>query len=40
MHTTTLLIVKSEFREIFSSLEINEGRFDLLEREHEKELMR
>ena len=38
MHSTTLLIVKPEFREIFSLLETNEGRFDLLEREHEKEM--
>jgi len=30
--------VKPEFREIFSLLETNEGRFDLLEREHEKEM--
>nr|TKW27779.1 hypothetical protein SEVIR_3G279800v2 [Setaria viridis] len=40
MHTTTFLIVKPEFREVFSSLETNEERFDLLEREHQKELMR
>lgn len=37
MHTATFLIVKPEFREAFSSLQTNEGRFDLLEREHEKE---
>ena len=36
-HTATLLIVKPEFREIFSLLETNEGRKDLLEREHERE---
>ncbi|CAN6223027.1 unnamed protein product [Urochloa humidicola] len=40
MHTATFLILKSEFREVFSSLETKEGRFDLLEREHEKELMK
>ena len=40
MHTATFLIVKPEFREVFSMLEIKEGRFDLLEREHAKELMR
>ncbi|TVU21317.1 hypothetical protein EJB05_30945, partial [Eragrostis curvula] len=37
MHTATFLIVKPEFREAFSSLQTNEGRFDLLEREHENE---
>lgn len=40
MHTTTFLIVKPEFREVFCMLETNEGRFDLLEREHAKEMMR
>jgi hypothetical protein len=40
MHTTTFLIVKPEFREVFSSLETNERRLDLLEREHEKQLMK
>jgi len=39
MHTATFLIVKPEFREVFSMLETKEGRFDLLEREH-AELMR
>jgi hypothetical protein len=39
MHTATMLIMKSEFREVFSSLKTNERRLDLLEREHE-ELMR
>jgi hypothetical protein len=29
MHTTTFLIVKLEFWEVFSSLETNEGRLDL-----------
>jgi hypothetical protein len=36
MHTTTSLIMKPEFREVFSSLQTNEGRLDLLEREHHK----
>jgi len=40
MHTTAFLIVKPEFREVFSSLETNEGRSDFLECQHEKELMR
>jgi hypothetical protein len=40
MHTATLLIMKPEFREVLSSLETNEGRFDLLDREHAKELKR
>jgi hypothetical protein len=40
VHTAILLIMKPEFREVFSSLETNEGRFDLLEREHEKESMK
>jgi hypothetical protein len=34
MHTATLLIMKPEFREILSALETNEGKFDLIEREH------
>jgi hypothetical protein len=40
MHTTTMMIVKPEFREIFSLLQTKEGRLDLLEREHEKEMRR
>jgi hypothetical protein len=36
MHTATSLIMKPEFREVFSSLETNEGRLHLLEREHDK----
>jgi hypothetical protein len=40
MHTATMLIMKSEFREVFSSLKTNEGILDLPEREHEKELMK
>jgi hypothetical protein len=35
MHTAHLLIMKPEFREFFGALETNEGRFDLIEREHE-----
>jgi hypothetical protein len=31
-----LLIVNPEFREIFSSLETNEGQFDFLQREHDE----
>jgi hypothetical protein len=34
MHTTSLLIMKPEFRELLGVLETNEGRFDLIEREH------
>jgi hypothetical protein len=40
MHTTTFLIMKPEFREVFTSLETNEGRLDLIEMEHEKEMKR
>ncbi|KAG2561060.1 hypothetical protein PVAP13_8KG108303 [Panicum virgatum] len=40
MHTATSLIVKPEFREVFSSPETNKGRLDLIEREHEKEMMK
>ncbi|PNT75998.1 hypothetical protein BRADI_1g42753v3, partial [Brachypodium distachyon] len=36
MHTATFLIVKPEFRKIFTLLETKEGRLDLLERVHEK----
>jgi hypothetical protein len=35
MHTTSLLIMKPEFRELLGVLETNEGRFDFIEREHE-----
>jgi hypothetical protein len=35
MYTTTSLIVKPDFREVFSSLEIIEGRLDLIRREHD-----
>lgn len=38
--TSTFLIVKPEFREVFSLIKTKEGRFDLIQREHEKELMR
>jgi hypothetical protein len=34
MPTAISLIMKPEFREILSALETNEGRFDLIEREH------
>jgi hypothetical protein len=40
MHTTIFLIMKPEFREVFTSLETNEGRLDLIEREHEKEMVK
>jgi len=41
MRTATLMIKDPEFREIFCSLETTEGRFDLLQREHdERELMK
>jgi hypothetical protein len=35
MYTTTSLIVKPEFMEVFSSLETIEGRLDLIRREHD-----
>jgi hypothetical protein len=35
MYTATSLIVKPNFREIFSSLETIEGRLDLTKREHD-----
>jgi hypothetical protein len=34
MHTTSLLIIKPEFRELFSVFETNEGRLVFIEREH------
>jgi hypothetical protein len=40
LKNTTMMIVKPEFREIFSLLQTKEGRLDLLEREHEKEMRR
>jgi len=40
MHTATMLIMKPEFREVFSHLKTNKGRLDVIEREHEKEMMR
>ena len=40
MHTATMMIVKPEFREVFAALETNDGRLDLIEREHEKEMMK
>jgi hypothetical protein len=38
MHTASLLIMKLEFRELLSVFETNEGRLDLIEREHQKEM--
>jgi hypothetical protein len=38
MHTTVMLTMKPEFRLILSLLETNEGKYDLIEREHEKEV--
>jgi hypothetical protein len=40
MHTATMLIMKPEFREVFSHPKTNFGRLDVLEREHEKEMRR
>jgi hypothetical protein len=34
MHTATLVIVKTEIREILSLLKTNKGRLDWLERDH------
>ncbi|TVU45649.1 hypothetical protein EJB05_05140, partial [Eragrostis curvula] len=34
MHTATKLIMKPEFREVLRALKTNEGRLDLIEREH------
>jgi hypothetical protein len=34
IHTSFLLIMKSEFRELLGVLETNEGRFNLIKREH------
>jgi hypothetical protein len=38
MHTAALLIMKPEFRHILFLLETKEGRYDFIEREHEKEM--
>jgi hypothetical protein len=38
MHTATLLIMKLEFRQILFLLETNEGRYNFIEKEHEKEM--
>jgi hypothetical protein len=38
MHTTSMLIIKPEFRELLSAFETNEGRLDFIEREHQKEM--
>jgi hypothetical protein len=40
MHTAIMLIMKPEFKEVFSHLKTNKGRLDVLEREHEKEMRR
>jgi hypothetical protein len=40
MQTTIFFVMKPEFREVFTSLETNEGRLGLIEREHEKEMKR
>jgi hypothetical protein len=40
MYTTSSLIRQPDFRELFSCLQTNKGRFDLIEREHEKETMK
>jgi len=37
----TMLIMKPEFREVFSHIKTNKGRLDVIEREHaEKEMIR
>jgi formate-dependent nitrite reductase cytochrome c552 subunit len=38
MHTAVMLIMKAEFRQILNLHDTNEGRYDLIEREHEKEM--
>jgi hypothetical protein len=38
MHTTTLLIMKPEGREVLKLFKTNEGKLDFLEGEHEKKL--
>jgi hypothetical protein len=38
MHTTSMLIIKPEFRELLSAFETNEGRLDFIERERQKEM--
>ena len=40
MYIASSLILKPDFRELFSSLRTNKGRLDLIEREHEKEMMK
>jgi hypothetical protein len=40
MYTASSLIRQPDFRELFSCLQTNKGRFDLIEREHEKEMMK
>ena len=39
MHIAIFFIMKLEFREVLRSLETNEGKLDLIEREHEKDMM-
>jgi hypothetical protein len=36
MYTITSLIVKPDFRKVFISIEIIEGRLDLIKREHDR----
>ena len=40
MHTASSLIRDQDFREFFCSLKTNKGRLDLIEREHEKEMLK
>ena len=40
LHIASSLIMKPEFTEVLSSLETFKGRLDLIEREHEKEMMK
>jgi hypothetical protein len=35
MHTAAMSIMKPDFRELLGLLDTNEGRLDLLQREHE-----
>jgi hypothetical protein len=37
---TTFLIIKPDFREVFSILEINKGMLDFLKKKHEKKMLR
>ena len=40
MHTASSLIRDQDFREFLCSLKTNKGRLDLIEREHEKEMLK